>query len=55
VGPSSKFANVVNRIDNTVSMYAIDPSTGSLTPDGTIGAEAEPFPQSILQAGFSMW
>jgi 6-phosphogluconolactonase len=50
VDPSSKFAYVVNRIDNTVSMYTIDPTTGNLTlnasaanPTGTIATGNEPF------------
>jgi 6-phosphogluconolactonase (cycloisomerase 2 family) len=50
VDPTSKFAYVVNRGDNTVSMYTIDPNTGNLTlnktpahPTGFIGTGAEPF------------
>jgi 6-phosphogluconolactonase (cycloisomerase 2 family) len=50
VDPTSRFAYVVNRLDNTVSMYTINPSTGNLTlnssatnPAGTIGTGAEPF------------
>ena len=50
VDPTSRFAYVVNRNDNTVSMYTIDPSTGNLTlnstasnPTGTIATLTEPF------------
>jgi 6-phosphogluconolactonase (cycloisomerase 2 family) len=50
VDPSSRFAYVVNRLDNTVSMYTIDPSTGNLTlnstaanPTGIIATGSEPF------------
>ena len=50
VDPSSRFAYVVNRNDNTVSMYTIDPTSGNLTlnstatnPAGTIATGAAPF------------
>lgn len=50
VDPTSRFAYVVNRIDNTVSMFVIDPNTGNLTLNttagnvtGTVPAGAEPF------------
>ena len=50
VDPTSRFAYVVNRLDNTVSMYAIDPNTGNLTlnstatnPTATIATGTEPF------------
>jgi 6-phosphogluconolactonase len=50
VDPTSRFAYVVNRIDNTVSMYIIDPGTGNLTPistasnpTATIATGTEPF------------
>jgi 6-phosphogluconolactonase (cycloisomerase 2 family) len=50
VDPTSKYAYVVNRNDNTVSMYTIDPTTGNLTlnatttnPTGTIATGTEPF------------
>jgi YVTN family beta-propeller protein len=43
VDPSSRFAYVVNRLDGTVSMFAIDPGTGNLTPQGTIAAGGSPF------------
>jgi 6-phosphogluconolactonase len=43
VDPTSHFAYVVNRMDNTVSMYTIDSATGNLTPNGTIAAGTEPF------------
>jgi 6-phosphogluconolactonase len=50
IDPTSRFAYVVNRIDNTVSMYTIDPATGNLslnsTPTnttGTIATGTEPF------------
>jgi DNA-binding beta-propeller fold protein YncE len=50
VDPTSKYAYVVNRNDNTVSMYTIDPTTGNLTlnattanPTGAIVTGTEPF------------
>jgi YVTN family beta-propeller protein len=43
VDPTSKFAYVVNRLDNTVSMYTIDSTTGNLTATGTIATGTEPF------------
>ena len=50
VDPTSKFAYVVNRQDNTLSMYTVDPGTGNLTlntaranPTGTIATGDEPF------------
>jgi 6-phosphogluconolactonase len=43
VDPTSNFAYVVNRLDNTVSMYRIDQTTGNLLPNGTIAAGAQPF------------
>lgn len=50
VDPTSRFAYVVNRLDNTLSMYTIDPSTGNLTlnssatnPTATIATGTEPF------------
>jgi 6-phosphogluconolactonase (cycloisomerase 2 family) len=50
VDPTSKYAYVVNRLDNTVSMYTIDPTTGNLrlnataaNPSGAIGTGTEPF------------
>jgi 6-phosphogluconolactonase (cycloisomerase 2 family) len=50
VDPTSKYAYVVNRNDNTVSMYTIDPTTGTLTlnvstanPTGTIATGNSPF------------
>jgi 6-phosphogluconolactonase (cycloisomerase 2 family) len=50
VDPTSKFAYVVNRLDDTVSMYTINPTTGNLTlnastanPKGTIATGSEPF------------
>jgi 6-phosphogluconolactonase len=50
VDPTSRFAYVVNRQDNTVSMYTIDPKTGNLTlnstaanPTATIATGTEPF------------
>ena len=35
VDPTSKYAYVVNRLDNTLSMFLIDPNTGNLTPNAT--------------------
>jgi 6-phosphogluconolactonase len=50
VDPTSRFAYVVNRMDNTVSMYTIDPNTGNLKLNatvtnlsGTIATGAMPF------------
>ena len=50
VDPTSRFAYVVNRLDNNVSMFTIDPDTGNLTlnsttanPTATIAAGAQPF------------
>ncbi|MGO9402571.1 MAG: lactonase family protein [Terriglobales bacterium] len=50
VDPTSSFAYVVNRQDNTVSMFTIDPNTGNFTlnltatnPTGTIATGTEPF------------
>jgi 6-phosphogluconolactonase len=50
VDPTSSFAYVVNRLDNTVSMYRIDTNTGNLTldssatnPTGTIATGSKPF------------
>jgi 6-phosphogluconolactonase (cycloisomerase 2 family) len=50
VDPTSKYAYVVNRQDNTLSMYTIDPGTGSLrlntaraNPTGTIATGDDPF------------
>jgi len=50
VDPTSRFAYVINRLDNTVSMFTIDPNTGSLTlnstaadPTATIATGVEPF------------
>jgi 6-phosphogluconolactonase len=50
VDPTSRFAYVVNRLDNTVSMFTIDPNTGNLTlnstaanPTATIATGTEPF------------
>jgi len=50
VDPTSRFAYVVNRLDNTLSMFTIDPSTGNLAlnstasnPTATIATGTEPF------------
>lgn len=43
VDPSSKFAYVTNRNDNTVSMYAIDQTTGGLSPLGVLPVGNSPF------------
>ena len=40
VDPTSRFAYVVNRLDNTVSMYTIDPKTGGLTLNSVTGNPA---------------
>ncbi len=59
VDPTSKFAYVVNRHDNTVSMYTIDPNSGNLTLNtarsatGVIstGTGTEPFRISFDPSG----
>lgn len=58
VDPTSKFAYVVNRQDNTVSMYTIDPNSGNLTlnastanPMGTIPTGTQPFRISFDPSG----
>jgi 6-phosphogluconolactonase (cycloisomerase 2 family) len=57
VDPTSKFAYVVNRLDNTVSMYTIDPNSGNLTlnasrnPTGTIATGTQPFRISFDPSG----
>ncbi len=50
VDPTSRFAYVVNRLDSTVSMFTIDPTTGNLAlnstatnPTATIATGTEPF------------
>lgn len=50
IDPTSSFAYVVNRLDNTVSMFKIDPDTGNLTlnataadPSGTVATGTQPF------------
>ena len=43
VDPSSKFAYVTNRQDNTVSTYAIDQTTGGLSPLGVFPVGNTPF------------
>ena len=50
VDPTSRFAYVVNRLDNTVSMYTINQSNGTLSlnatannPNALIGTGVEPF------------
>jgi 6-phosphogluconolactonase (cycloisomerase 2 family) len=50
---SSKFAYVVNRLDNTVSMYTIDPSSGNLAPNtpATIATGTQPWRIIIDPAG----
>ena len=58
VDPTSKFAYVVNRQDNTVSMYTIDPNSGNLTlnastanPMGTVPTGTQPFRISFDPSG----
>src|ERR1035441_5883316 len=58
VDPTSKFAYVVNRLDNTVSMYTIDPTTGNLrlnataaNPSGAIVTGTAPFRIILVVAG----
>jgi 6-phosphogluconolactonase len=50
IDPTSSFAYVVNRNDNTLSMFTIDPDTGNMTlnstaanPTATIATGTEPF------------
>jgi 6-phosphogluconolactonase len=43
VDPSTRFAYAVNRLDNTVSMYSINGSNGTLTQSGTVATGTEPF------------
>jgi YVTN family beta-propeller protein len=43
VDPSSRFAYVTNRLDNTISMYIIDPNSGALTANGVIPTGNTPF------------
>jgi 6-phosphogluconolactonase len=45
IDPASKYAYVVNRMDDTVSMYTIDPNTGNLSPNtpATIATGAQPW------------
>jgi YVTN family beta-propeller protein len=52
VHPSGKFAYVVNRYDNTVSMYIID-GTGVLSPNvpATVAAGSWPFSIAVNAAG----
>ncbi len=58
IDPSSKFAYVVNRLDNTVSMYTIDPTSGNLAlnatatnPTATISTGIQPFRISFDASG----
>jgi 6-phosphogluconolactonase (cycloisomerase 2 family) len=46
VDPTSSFAYVVNRIDNTLTMYTINPDTGNLTLNST-----KTYPTGIIAAG----
>jgi 6-phosphogluconolactonase len=58
VDPTSRFAYVVNRLDDTVSMYTVDQNTGGLTlnsstanPSGTIATGNEPFRMDFDPSG----
>jgi 6-phosphogluconolactonase len=58
VDPTSKFAYVANRTDDTVSMFTIDPNTGNLTlnsttanPSATIATGGAPFRISFDPTG----
>jgi 6-phosphogluconolactonase (cycloisomerase 2 family) len=53
VDPSSRFAYVVNRNANTLSMFTIDPNTGHLKPNNpaVIGTEAQPFRVNVDPSG----
>jgi 6-phosphogluconolactonase len=53
IDPSSKFVYVVNRMDNTLSMFTIDSSTGNLTPNNpsVIATEAQPFRVKVDLSG----
>ena len=43
VDPFGRFAYVVNRADDTVSMFTIDPQTGTLAANGVIAAGSQSF------------
>ncbi len=43
VDPTSQFAYVTNRLDNTVSMYSIDQTSGGLSQLGTVPVGPQPF------------
>jgi 6-phosphogluconolactonase len=53
VDASGKFAYVVNRQANTVSMFRIDPSTGNLTPNTAIqiATASQPFRMVVDPSG----
>jgi 6-phosphogluconolactonase (cycloisomerase 2 family) len=51
VDPSGKFAYVVNRIGNSVSMFLIDSGTGDLQPNGTIATGTQPFQMVVDPLG----
>jgi 6-phosphogluconolactonase len=53
VDPTSKFAYVVNRLDDTVSMFTIDPGSGNLTPNtpATVATGAQPWRITIDPSG----
>ncbi len=52
VDTSGKFAYVVNRADNTVSMFTIDPSNGNLVSQGVIATGGlQPFRVTVAPSG----
>ena len=51
VAPSGKFAYVVNRLDNTVSLFTINAGNGTLTLVATVATGSEPFRMAIDSSG----
>jgi len=51
VDPSGKFAYVVNRMDNSVSAFGINGSTGNLGQIATAPAELQPWQLTVDPSG----
>jgi 6-phosphogluconolactonase len=51
VDPSGKLAYVVNRLDNTVSMFTINATDGTLTLVATVATGSQPFRIAIDPSG----